>query len=276
MILYCIIASVMCDLLISRISLSPSRVPMCILFVSLVVAGYAPFTPPGVPEVARRSPAPRASVQKVALDEIRSLPMEPTAELGPLETAFVVCAGLKYNNWPRVDAGVERLFHHLSPMGRVAIAPTPPKSGLQGGVTLEYFLEEAGSAALGALMFCSRFEFTGDLTISPGSQARGRIATQMVTVHNAPEDAALIALVSLPREDLEAILAAVRTGEKPALPDVTAGAPKASRFLFKLEEERRPPNQGCWILQEMFPMAKTRLQELNEGGEEFEQKEYIS
>jgi len=204
------------------------------------------------------------------INEIELLPMEPTPELGPVETMFVICAGLKYNNWPNVDAGMERLYNHLTPMGRVAIAPTPPKSGLQGGVTLEYFMANAGSAAVGALLMCSRFEFTGDVTISPGSQARGRIATQMVTVYNDQEDAELVSLVSAAPEQHAAILEAVRKGEKPPLPSLIAGAPKASRFFFHLEEERRPPHQGCWLLKEMFSMQKTKLQILNEGGEEFE------
>eukprot|EP00965_Chrysotila_dentata_P203941 6182045-Pleurochrysis_carterae.AAC.2 len=204
-------------------------------------------------------------------NEIGKLPFEPVPELGPAETIFVICAGLKYNNWPRLDAGIERLYHYLTPRGRVALAPTPPKSGLQGGVTLDYFLENAGSAALGSLLMCSHFKLVGDLTITPGAETRGRLATQMVEVINEPDDAMLTALVTAPRSHHEAILDAVRRGvPPPELPVPVTPVPRRAWYVFSLEEERRPPYQGCWLLKEMFPMQKTKLQILNEGGEEFD------
>ena len=81
--------------------------------------------------------------------------MEPTPELGPAEVCKVVCAGMKHINDPFPDAGITRLYNWMTAQGRVSLAPPPPKSGLQGGVTLEYFLEEAAGPAIGTFMECA-------------------------------------------------------------------------------------------------------------------------
>ena len=45
---------------------------------------------------------------------------------------------------------------------------------------------------------------------------------------------------------------------------------KKETFYFSLEEERRPPYIGCWLLKEMMPTATTKLQQLAALGEEFD------
>ena len=130
-----------------------------------------------------------------------ALPEVPTAGMSAEDTVHAVCGGLQNNDSPKEDAGIERFFHFLTPMGRVSVAPPPPRSGLQGGVTLEYFVENAASKALGALMFCESYTLIGKMRISPGSRTRGCLGTQVVEVANSPlEDesdarAALTALV---------------------------------------------------------------------------------
>jgi len=203
-----------------------------------------------------------------------SLPMEPATELGldAMDTVRVVCEGLQYND--ETDSGVKRLYNFLTPAGRVALAPPPPKSGLQGGVTLEYFVEEAASAALGSLIFCCSVELVGEARVSPGSQARGKLAYQMIEVGNSPledgsdEHASLSALVAAPDEFLAQCIAAARDGHE--LPPAPATAQIKDRFWVSLEQERRPPLQDCWRIKELLPLKKSKWQELNEGGEEFE------
>ena len=135
-------------------------------------------------------------------------------------------------------------------------------------------MENAACAALGALTFCSSFKLIGDPVITPATNFRGELCTQMVEVGNSPvEDdsdpaAALKALASAPDEFLDAVLRAQREGT--ALPEAPESAQIKSRFWFSLEQERRPPLQGCWLLKEMLPIKKSVFQELNEGGEEFE------
>ena len=205
---------------------------------------------------------------------VTELPLEPTDTLDAKQAVWTVCEGLRLNDDPKPDAGVERLYNYLTPMGRVAIAPPPPRSGLQGGVTLEYFLEEGASAALGALIFCSGFSILEEPRISPSGPARGALAYLMIEVGNSPlEDAsdanrALRAMVRAPDAFLEEVLTSVREGTE--LPAAPPEAQIKDRFEVALEQERRPPHQGCWFIKEILPMKKTKWQALNEGGEEFE------
>jgi len=206
------------------------------------------------------------------------LPMEPVPELGPAEACRVVCTGLQRNDDPTPDAGITRLYNWMTGPGRVSVAPPPPSSGLQGKVTLDFFLAEAAGPSIGCLMDCTRFELAGEPTIIAGTQMRGGLATQMIHVFNDapdvdPEEAALAAMIDAPDAYLEAVLAAARERRPPPLVPPSAGKseiPPFSRFLFSLEQERRPPYGGCWLLKEMFHMKRTKFETLNEGGEEFE------
>ena len=98
---------------------------------------------------------PLASRRRLSAPRACAMPMEPTPELGPAEVCKVVCAGMKHINDPFPDAGITRLYNWMTAQGRVSLAPPPPKSGLQGGVTLEYFLEEAAGPAIGTFMECA-------------------------------------------------------------------------------------------------------------------------
>lgn len=163
-----------------------------------------------------------------------------------------------------------------------------PKAGLQGFVTLESFLADAAAPALGSLLLCTDFQLLGDLTLTPGTQTRGAFATQMIEVINEPDatgevpgptrrdeaEETLEALVKAPDDFLERVLQAVRTGRVPPPPPLlkkkTMAMPVHARFQIKVEQERRPPLQGCWMIKEFMSLARTKLQILNEGGEEFD------
>eukprot|EP00962_Isochrysis_galbana_P004922 scaffold1354_cov111-Isochrysis_galbana.AAC.8 len=132
-----------------------------------------------------------AGPQMVAsVDAWLKLPMEPDPELNFRDAIRVVCTGLEFNNYPTVDAGVIRLYNWMTPQGRVALAPPPPVSGTQTGVTVEYFLEHAGGAALGALLSCSHWDCIGEARMMPPTNAHGALATQMIEVAHAPHPAA--------------------------------------------------------------------------------------
>ena len=112
--------------------------------------------------------------------------MQPSKDLSVTDVINVLCRGLQENDAPKPDAGIERLYHFCTPPGRVAIAPPPPRSGLQGGVTLEYWMENAASPALGALTYCTSFRLVDEPVITPGTNTRGRFCTQLVEVGNSP------------------------------------------------------------------------------------------
>ena len=106
----------------------------------------------------------------------------PSSEYSATDVVQLVCEGLKNNDVPKADNGVERYYNFLTPQGRVALAPPPPKNGTQGGVTLDFFVANAGSPAFGALVSCTSFRLLGDARITPGSIARGSLCTQMIEV----------------------------------------------------------------------------------------------
>ena len=209
-----------------------------------------------------------------AMAEQNVLPERPVAGMTVEDTVHAICGGLQGNDTPSPDAGIERLFNFLTPAGRVAIAPVPPKAGAQGGVTLEYFLENAASKAIGSLMFCEKYALIGEPRITPGTNFRGQLATQVIEVGNSPledetdEVATLRALSAAPDEFLQGILHSVREGTP--MPKPPDEALVRARFWVSLEQERRPPNQDCWFVKELMPLKKTKFQEMNEGGEEFE------
>ena len=202
------------------------------------------------------------------------LPAIPTTSLDAIQAVHTVCEGLRLNDDPKADAGVERLYEFLTPMGRVAIAPPPPVSGLQGGVTLEYFLEDAASPALGALIFSAGFTIIGEPKLSPAGTAHGALAYVLVEVGNSPlEDESdakrgLTAMLRAPDSWLEDVLSAVRDGTE--LPAAPPEAQIKDRFEFALEQNRRPPLQDCWLIKEIRSLKRSKLQILNDGGEEFE------
>ena len=226
------------------------------------------------PSIALRTPIRRAIHVNLAAD---TSIMEPStaAELGPTDTVELICSGLQQNDSPHDDAGVERLYHFTTPMGRVNVAPPPPRSGLQGGVELDYWMENAAAPFLGALCFCAGYKLIGEPRISPGSNTRGKMCQQLVEVGNSPLDdesnavKTLEKLANAPDDFLAEGLTHVREGtaDRPAAPEQ---AQLKSRFWFKLNQERRPPLQDCWLLEEVLGLELTKFQELNEGGEEFE------
>lgn len=128
----------------------PLRSAVLLTLSLAAVESFRLLAPPRAPARPGRHGPPLAQAPAVA-----DLPMEPVAGLGPREVCSVVCTGLQHNDSPAQDAGIERLFHWMTGPGRVSVAPPPPKAGLQGGVTLEYFMAEAAAPAIGALMECA-------------------------------------------------------------------------------------------------------------------------
>ena len=123
------------------------------------------------------------------------------------------------------------------------------------------------------LTLCSGFKIL-DTRITPGSQTRGDMCQCLVEVGNSPledesdKEACLKALAEAPDEFLNAVLTSVR--ESSPMPEAPESAQVKTRFWFKMQQQRRPPQQGVWLLEEMMPVKKTLFQQLNEGGEEFE------
>ncbi|KAL1495978.1 hypothetical protein AB1Y20_014618 [Prymnesium parvum] len=254
----------------------------CLPLLASAALAFRAALPPTLPSLRAR-----ASLVATDLPPLDSLPDTPDPSLNwtAQQTLAAVCLGLQHNDVPTEDAGLVRLYHFLHPRGRVDIAPPPPTSGLQGFVSLEDFLRDAASPALGSLILCSGFKLVGEPTVSPPGPARGALATQTLEVYNEPEASAggasssaertLEALVEAPDEFLQKVIDAVRRGQPP--PELPLGSvanevviPTRATFLVQMEQERRPPYQGCWLIKEFHNMKRTTFQVLNDGGEEFE------
>ena len=117
-------------------------------------------------------------------------------------------------------------------------------------------------------------QLLGEARITPGTNTRGALATQLIEVANDPledESDTKSSIEGILRGDdayLGAILKSAREGTP--LPSPPMAVLTKSRFWVSLEQQRRPPQQGCWLIKEMLPLQLTEFQRLNEGGEEFE------
>jgi hypothetical protein len=177
------------------------------------------------------------TISRLGLPLCSMPPMEPIADLDAAQVTKAVCEGLMQND--ENDTGMVRLFNFLTPAGRMLLAPPARESGggIVGGVTLEDFLSKAGSPAIGALDHCKSVVLLGQVEVIPGSMTRGAMGQQLIEVSNFGED---------------------------GQPD------EVSRFNIKLEQQRRPPLEGCWTIQELFVLQKTRWQELLLEGEDLD------
>jgi len=188
------------------------------------------------PRAAVRAARSRGAVAVAAAGA--ELSMEPDAKLDLLDSIRVVCTGLEFNDYPTRDAGVTRLYNWMTPQGRVALAPPPPKGGTQTGVSLDFFLDEAGGAALGSLLSCSSWRFVGEASLMPATNAHGLLATQIVEVLNMPEDLTITDALDRPAV-CEELLRAVKAGEPmPNMPATPVRMPRRTRFLISLEQQR--------------------------------------
>lgn len=182
---------------------------------------------------------------EAAMAAVKDLPAEPDPELkwSAAETVRAVCLGLQFNDYPEQDSGLKRLYHFLHPRGRVEIAPPPPRAGLQGFVSLDDFLRDAASPALGSLLLCSNFQLNGDATISPPGPARGALATQMITVYNN-DRTEHTDTTDTTVETLEALIAGRKTPSDPFCHLNTSKLYSAAGGLHGIVKLAALPNHG--------------------------------
>lgn len=91
-------------------------------------------------------------------------------------------------------------------------------AGSGGHATLEDFVHYAKNPTFLTMVNCVRYDFVGDCNVIPGSQTRGALATQMVEVETKDN--------------------------------------RKRQFLWTLQQQRRPPYQGMYLVREC--LAKDR------------------
>jgi hypothetical protein len=90
-----------------------------------------------------------------------------------------------------------------------------------GGASFEDFVKYAQNPTFQSMVGCTGFE-RQPVNVIPGSETRGALATQLVRITD------------------------------------TKG--KLRPFLWTLQQERRPPRQGCWLVRECLYVENAILQ----------------
>ena len=154
------------------------------------------------------------------------LPSEPAADLPPDVVAMAVCRSLQWVDYPTPAAGLERCFPFLTWQCRKCV------TARQGGDTVERFCQYGLLApALQVFMGAHRLDW-GEATLTPAHPPlRGALYSVTVTVKGAP-------------------ILSVRYQSGLDRPGV--GRPPTTQMIVRLEEQRRPPHQGCWLVQEIL------------------------
>ncbi|KAG8469067.1 hypothetical protein KFE25_007585 [Diacronema lutheri] len=156
---------------------------------------------------------------------LMQLPSRPHPNLGPSDVVRTLCLALQHNNVPRERAGLSRLYDFCTFEARSAL------TARQGARTRERFEQYAHSPAFAELVN-SAHHHVAPATIIPGTQTRGALATVIVSVEGFAAD-----------------------GSRGGLPGEAADvAPK--RFRWLLQQERRPPHEGCWFVNEVVALEQ--------------------
>ena len=188
----------------------------------------------------------------VADVELSANVVHPSPELGVVQMARVLCTALRDQD---EATALRTLFEFTTPQGRVALAPPAPQAGRRSSVDEATFVQTASHPLL-CLLGCESFRILGEPTVIPPTQTRGGLATVKIEV-SPRTSSRLLSRLSSSSAPVERSLAA--EGEAP-LP--------LRQFVLSLEQQRRPPLQGCWLLKEGLAMERSTLQMHNEGSTE--------
>jgi hypothetical protein len=156
-----------------------------------------------------------------------NLPTEPSPDLDPETVALACCRSLQWVDYPTELAGLKRCFDFFTSECRKTV------TARQGGQTVERFCEYGLlSPALQPFMGATRIEL-GNATFTPAqAPLRGALASFPVVITGAS-----VLSVQYPS-------GINRQG-------ITAQPPKIY-MVVRLEQQRRPPGQGCWLVKEVL------------------------
>ena len=154
-------------------------------------------------------------------------PQKPNPSLDALAVATTVARSLQWVDYPTPNAGLERCFDFFSWECRKAV------TARQGGDSLERFVEHGKrSPALQPFMGAHRIHLgEGTYTPPPTPPHRGAMVSFPIVLHSAP----IFSVHHMSGMN--------RTG-------VTT--PPELHMVMRLEEQRRPPMQGCWLVREVL------------------------
>jgi hypothetical protein len=155
------------------------------------------------------------------------LPAGPDPTLSPEQVATLVCRSLQWVDYPNESDGLRRIFDFFSFECRKCV------TARQGGSSVDRFIRYGlHSPALLPFMGATRLDF-GPVTITPEhAPLRGALASLTVQV-TAPMVRTVQHASGMPRDG------------------VTTQVP-VSCMVLRLEKQRRPPMQHCWLVREVL------------------------
>ena len=156
-----------------------------------------------------------------------NMPTEPSPELSP-ETVAIACArSLQWVDHPTPNEGLVRVFPFMTWECRKVV------TARQGGDTVERFCQYGLlSPALQPFMGAYRID-VGNVTMTPARPPmRGALASFPIIIQGA----SVLAL------------------QHPSGMNRTGGisTPPETRMVMRLEKQRRPPLQDCWLVRELL------------------------
>ena len=158
-----------------------------------------------------------------------SLPNIPSPELPPEGVALAVLRGLQYNDVPSVGSGLARCFAFMTFECRASV------TGRQGARTPERFAEYANIPGFAALVRCSSVEITSNTTVFPAKPPmRGALASLRVSAFE------------------RALGDRYASGHLRADIPFSTPPPREHNLRIVLEQQRRPPLAGCWLVREIL------------------------
>jgi len=157
-------------------------------------------------------------------------PQEPSPELSAETVAVTVARSLQWVDHPYENAGLERIYNFLTFDCRKAV------TGRQGGSSVERFCEYGLLApALQPYMGAQLVEIDAEhatVTAPPQPPHRGALASFGVAITGAD---------------------VLQRQHPSGLPRSTLSqAAPVVHMVLRLEQKRRPPLQGCWLVKEMM------------------------
>jgi len=240
------------------------------------------------------------------IDAAPRQPLEDGTPLGPSAMVEAICRALQDNGRSPNNEGFSRLYESMTPQGRTYVAPPPPRNGRLDGVSFDYFLEN-GCDPVFALVGCDYFTIVETNEV-PATETRGGLGTVKVRVDSSlkswlnsqrctrsqgsatagkgaaarvPLGAGDRALQKIVDDDVdddeEDNVPAAPTDEFEAQEPMSGlsarreGSPREQQsrtLLFGLEQQRRPPLEGVWLIKEVLPLEQTLFQVINKGSTE--------
>lgn len=155
-----------------------------------------------------------------------NLPTEPSPELSAETVAIMCCRSLQWVDHPGESDGLRRCFPFFAWECRKVV------TAHQGGDTVEHFCQYGLlSPALQPFMGAYRIDL-GTVTVTPARPpTRGALASFPIIIQGAP----ILALQHPSGMN--------RTGVM---------VPPEIRMVMRLEKQRRPPLQDCWLVRDVL------------------------